>query len=802
MKSIKLIEGWEHYKGSLGGAWEVWREEKLPNSFYHLPWETVTLPHCYNSADTVDPDVKYYQGPGWYRHKLELRNPYPAGRTRLRFEGVGQKAAIYVFDELIHRHVGGYDEFVVDITEASERVEGNPLYHTCTPLAVEADNSRDLQTIPSDISDFNLYGGLYRNVHLMYVPQISLDRVHVKVSEVSEQQARIQVNARLYNPTNSAEKLKITTLLRNPEGQEIARSEEICEPWQGMRETALKVIQAPALWGPDHPALYTCTVILESVHGATEQTERFGVRYFEFMKKGPFTLNGKRLLLNGTQRHEDHAGVGAAMTEEMIRTEMLLIKEMGANFVRLGHYQQSALALDLCDELGLLVWEEIPWCRGGLGNQDYQKQSKDMLEAMIDQHYNHPSIILWGLGNENDWEGDFTYFDKDAIRSFMKELHDYAHEHDPQRVTAIRRCEFCKDIVDVYSPSIWAGWYRGIYTQYETYSRNEFENTDRFFHMEWGADNMAGRHVEKPYTGFRDITEGSTAEERDGDFLMSGGEPRVSVLGDWSETYFCDLVDWHLKSQETMEWLTGTAQWVFKDFSTPVRPDNPVPYVNQKGVVERDFTKKDAFYVFQSYWRKEPMVRIYGHSWNVRWGQLGEKKRVRVYSNCPEAELFVDGVSQGIKLRDSQNFPCAGLRWDIELSERVNQLKVVARKDDVVVMDEVSFEYQVEKWLSPNKLQLTATRLSENKVFLEVKTYDVNDVYCPDASNFVRFSVSGEGRLLDNLGTALGSRYVQLANGRAGIYVECREDAEGSAAVTSDGLKTAMVLLPKYGQLI
>jgi len=133
-----------------------------------------------------------------------------------------------------------------------------------------------------------------------------------------------------------------------------------------------------------------------------------------------------------------------------------MIKDLGANFIRLGHHQQSRLVLDLCDELGLMVWEEVPWCRGGLGGDRYQTQARDMLRAMIDQHFNHPSIILWGLGNKNDWPGDFEAFDQEKIKAFMTELNVMAHQLDPSRQTAIRRCDFCKDIPDVYSPSIYS----------------------------------------------------------------------------------------------------------------------------------------------------------------------------------------------------------------------------------------------------------------------------------------------------------------------------------------------------------
>src|SRR5690606_27793509 len=161
-------------------------------------------------------------------------------------------------------------------------------------------------------------------------------------------------------------------------------------------------IKKPKLWSTSHPNLYTLQVITSSENGSDTKTANIGFRDFEFQKKGPFFLNGERRLLRGTHRHEDHAGGGTAMTEEQIIQEMERMKEIGVNFIRLGHYQQSRIVLDLCDKLGILVWEEIPWHRGGLGNKTYQDQGKRMLTNMIEQHFNHPSIILWGMGNEND----------------------------------------------------------------------------------------------------------------------------------------------------------------------------------------------------------------------------------------------------------------------------------------------------------------------------------------------------------------------------------------------------------------
>ena len=445
-----------------------------------------------------------------------------------------------------------------------------------------------------------------------------------------------------------------------------------------------------------------------------------------------------------------------------MRRETQLIKEMGANFVRLGHHQQSRIILDLCDELGLLVWEEIPWCRGGLGGDRYKEQARRMLGNMIDQHRNHPSVIIWGLGNENDWPGDFEEFDKDKIRAFMIELNEIAHTLDPSRKTAIRRCDFCKDVVDVYSPSIWAGWYGGRYTDYKTRSQDEMKKVNHFLHMEWGGDSHARRHSEVIDQIIAKHVAGEKPDERGPEYLLTGGVTRASNDGDWSETYICNLFDWHLKEQETMDWLAGTAQWIFKDFSTPSRPGNPVPRVNQKGLVERDLTLKEGYFVFQSYWTERPMIHIYGHSWPVRWGDKDEVKLVKAYSNCSSAELFVNGVSAGVMKRNSQEFPAAGLRWLVKFQEGANLLKAVGKKDGTTVVDEISFAYQTAKWDKPNKLLLMTRARSGGANVIEARAVDAAGVLCLDARNFVKFDVVGDGRLIDNLGTSNTSRMVQL----------------------------------------
>lgn len=777
-EKVRLTGGWEFLQSDLGGIWESVRpgggSEAVP------VWSKVTLPHCFNAEDGVDPEVNYYQGPGWYRTRLQLQNPYPGGRIILEFEGAGQKTDVYVYTTKVGSHVGGYDGWQVDITEAVNdflKSKDAARFKGKVPVSVRCDNSRDLEMIPSDLSDFNLYGGLYRYVNLVYLPEVSLRQVWVNpVLDKGLKKGQVEVKVAFYNPADVREAV-VGIVIRNPEGKVVWTAEEKVLPL-GEKSLAVFGLQSPALWDTESPRLYTCELTVKANGQQMKAVEEFGFRHFEFKDHGPFFLNGRRLLLQGTHRHEDHAGVGAAMTEAQIVKEMQMIKEMGANFIRLGHYQQSPVVLEQCDRLGILVWEEIPWCRGGIGGEQYREQARRMLRNMIGQHYNHPSVIIWGLGNENDWPNDFPEFEQEKIRAFMSELNDLAHRLDAGRKTAIRRCDFCKDIVDVYSPSIWAGWYKGKYADYVKLSEEGMKGVKHFLHVEWGGDSHAGRHLE------------NIREEN----VRNGQKD-----GQWSESYMIRLIDWHLKEQENMPWLTGAAFWPFKDFSTPVRPENPIPYVNQKGVVQRDFTKKESYYVFQSYWSAVPMIHIYGHTWPVRWGEKGERKEILVYSNCGEAELFVNGISQGVKKRNSQDFPGAGLRWMCALDEGKNKVKVVGHTKvqgkKVTLADSLDFEYQTAKWGKPENMELKAVDCGDGSVKVEVQLTDRNGVPCLDARNFVQFEIAGDGSLLKNQGTVGGSAKVQACNGRAFILVDC-SGGESVVGVKAEHIKTKFINIP------
>ncbi|MEM9987618.1 MAG: sugar-binding domain-containing protein, partial [Bacteroidota bacterium] len=277
------IQNWEFAQREFGGTWELWRNIAYEGAV----WSPVTVPHCFNARDAVDPYVKYYQGEGWYRTGLDIQNPYPQGRTLLHFEGVGQKARVYVYQTPVGFHQGGYDEFTIDLTDAvaNYRSEAPALprktYGTRIPVAVCADNTRDLNSIPSDLSDFNLYGGMYRKVHLRYVPAISLERVHI-ASEVNEagDLARLLIKPLIYNPTHQVSDLEISVKIKDSAGQLVAEAAQRM-PLSSAGEFPLS-LEDPALWSPGKPELYTCEVSLVSEFGTQELTETFGIRSFFF----------------------------------------------------------------------------------------------------------------------------------------------------------------------------------------------------------------------------------------------------------------------------------------------------------------------------------------------------------------------------------------------------------------------------------------------------------------------------------------------------------------------------------------
>lgn len=721
-------------------------------------WKSIDLPHTWNALDATDLDPGYRRSGSWYKKILDITEVNINQIYQLYFEGVNITSEVYVNGIKIGGHIGGYIGFTIDITDAI--TEGD------NEVLVRVDNGYDPEVIPSQKSDFFIFGGITRDVWLETLPSQHLKNLKISTPNVSNKSADLLATFEINNSNNNA---TIKAILIDDNGNDI--ESQTLSASDSEIEIGFNQLKGIKLWDTDNPHLYTLKVqLLENDIVKDEISDRVGFRWFEFKEYGAFYLNGKRLLLRGTHRHEEHASVGAAMSNEQHRDDMELIKDMGANFVRLAHYPQDPEIYKACDELGLIVWDELPWCRGGLGNHNWKKNTKTMLKEIIDQNYNHPSIIFWSLGNEIYWLPDFEGGDnRDNINTYLRELNDYAHELDPSRKTSIRKYYEGADIVDVFSPSIWSGWYSGSYKSYQKAIDQYKAEYPHFIHTEYGGSSHLGRHTENPITGEGEIQADGWEEA-----IVQTDVANIAQIGDWSENYIVDLFDWHLRISENDSTFIGNAQWAFKDFGTPLRPENAIPYMNQKGLVDRENNPKDAFYVFKSYWNKtDPFTYIESHTWTERQGPKGLTRDVSVYSNCSEVELFLNGKSLGTKKRDITAFPAAGLNWTLNFKEGENKLASVGNTNEGrEVKDELILNYRFTKNDKAKGLKLDYKILDNGNYLITAIAHDSKGLRCLDYENRVYFQCLSGGETFKSLGTPTGSESIEMANGKASIEVK------------------------------
>jgi beta-galactosidase len=721
-------------------------------------WTKLNLPHTWNSTDATDLNPGYRRSASWYKKTLNITSVDPNKIYYLYFEGANITTLVYVNGKEAGTHIGGYIGFDIDMTKYL--IQGN------NEILVRVDNSYNREIIPSQKSDFFIYGGITRDVWFMTKTKTNINNVKITTPEVSEKKAALKVVAQLENTTNS-KNLSLSVVLKNPKGKQVA-SNTVAVNGNEVN-VLIDNIKNPELWDTQNPNLYSITVsLLENKIAKDQLDDKVGFRWFEFKENGPFFLNGKRLLIRGTHRHEEHAGVGAAMSNQQHRADMELIKEMGANFVRLAHYPQDPEVYKACDELGLLVWDELPWCRGGLGNEVWKTNAKNMLAEMIHQNYNRPSIIIWSLGNEMNWLPDFEGGDNaEKSVAFLKELNDISHKLDPTRKTAIRKFQEGAQVVDVFSPSIWSGWYSGSYKSYKKaidVYKKEFKH---FLHAEYGGDSHVGRHKENPITG-----EGVIKSEGWEEAIVQTKVANIAQIGDWSESYIVDLFDWHLHVAENDPTFVGNVQWAFKDFGTPLRPEDDIPYMNQKGLVDRSGKPKDAFYVFKSYWSEKPFAYIESHTWTDRQGEKGVARKVNVFSNCPKVTLFHDGKSLGEKTRDIKVFPSSGLEWDINFNEGKNTLIAMGvDKNGKQVSDTLQVNYRFKKNDTADGLKLSSVKLKNGNYLVTATAVDKNNLRCLDYETWVYFQCLKGGTTMKSQGTPTGSESIKMANGKASIEV-------------------------------
>lgn len=570
--------------------------------------EIVNLPHTWNGVDGQGGADSYYRGCCAYTKKFRCPERNLGDQVYLEFLGVNSSAVVYVNGKELAAHDGGYSAFRVNITEAL--LEENE-------LQVLVDNAPNERVYPQK-ADFTFYGGIYRDVNLIIVPETHFDLDYFggngfKITPYVRGQAAEVVFEVFYTGkaeriTVSVDGVGVTELIPDEKTQ----GTEGCGGVHMARGTL--VIPDVHLWnGVEDPYLYQASAALYRDGRAVDEIgSSFGCYTCSFDPERGFFLNGRSYPLRGVSRHQDRPGVGNALTREDHEEDMELIRSMGANSIRLAHYQHDQYFYDLCDKYGMAVWAEIPYITVHMpgGRENTISQMKEL----IVQNYNHPSIICWAISNEISLQGV-----TDDLLENHKILNDLIHQMDPRRVSAMANLFLLETdsplvaLPDIRGYNLYYGWYVG-----------ELEDNDAFF------DQF---HREHP-----DMAIGLTEYGADSVIHLQSPKP---VKGDYTESYQAVYHEHMLEMIAERPYLWGTYVWNMFEFAAAGREDGGDPGKNHKGLVTFDRRqKKDAYYIYKAWWSKEPFVHLCGSRYHDRIEPVTE---IKVYSNQKRVALYVDG---------------------------------------------------------------------------------------------------------------------------------------------------------------
>ena len=586
--------------------------KSAPNS---LPtdWEKVDLPHTWNGTDGQDGGNDYYRGKCFYAKKLEKSELGDSSVHYLEFEAVNSSAEVYWNAKLIGRHDGGYSTFRVKIPEILDE----------NLLVVAADNSPNDRVYPQ-VADFTFYGGIYRDVSVISVNERHFDLdfygapgVRI-IPRVDGSSAAVETEFYVNDPSDCLIQYTISDM----DGNTVLSGETAADSAR-----VFPKIENVHLWdGVDDPYLYTLAAkLIFNGEETDEISARFGCRSFKIDPQKGFILNGRPYPLRGVSRHQDRPVIGNALTEKEHREDMELICEVGANTIRLAHYQHSQTFYDLCDEKGMIVWAEIPYISKHMptGEENTLSQMKEL----IYQNINHPSIVVWGLSNEITMNGAG---DASLLENHRK-LNDLAHKLDSSRPTVVAVLSMCDPdeayakISDVVSYNHYFGWYGGKYDMYGPW----FDK----FHKKY-----PDRAVGLSEYGCEALNWHTSAPEQ----------------GDYTEEYQTIYHEEVIKQLAERPWLWATHVWNMFDFAADARSEGGENGMNHKGLVTFDRQyKKDAFYAYKAWLSKEPFVHICGKRYIDRTEDTTE---VRVYTNMDEVELFANGESLGKQKKERYPF--------------------------------------------------------------------------------------------------------------------------------------------------
>ena len=595
-KIINLNRDWRFIQEDVG----------LPKEFPQ-DWDTVDLPHTWNAVDGHDGNGSYARGKFWYAKNFSApAQPLPGGRVYVEIPAAGQQATVYVNGSEAIYHEGGYSTFRADITDLCKEDGENLLVVACS-------NENKSSVYPQS-ADFTFYGGLYRGVNLISVPEAHFELeyyggpgIQITPKPCEDGGAAFEIESWV---VNGDENFTVMYSILDAQGKEVAAGVRPADA----TKTTLYVPDARK-WEIDSPYLYTVTAILQRRNEAYDEVSaRVGIRSFSCDPDKGFIINGKETPLRGVSRHQDRLYKGNALSKEDHYEDARIIKELGANTIRLAHYQHSQDFYDACDEMGFIIWAEIPFISVMNKDPEAHQNCISQMKELIIQNYNHPSICFWGISNEILIGGI-----SDQLVENHKELQKLCKEMDPTRLTTIAHVSMTPidspvhNITDVESYNHYFGWYGG-----------RMEDNGPWL------DNFHKIHPE--------ICLGVSEYGCEGIITYHGPNPACK---DYSEEYQALYHEHMAKVLDERPWIWSSHVWNMFDFGCAARDEGGVAGRNNKGLVTMDRkTKKDSYYIYQAYWSKKPMLHICGRRYAQR---AGETTEIRVYSNQPSVALYLNG---------------------------------------------------------------------------------------------------------------------------------------------------------------
>ena len=630
-----INDGWKFTKGS---PFEAQLTDCDDSS-----WETVNIPHTWNDKDADDETPGFYRGPVWYRKQLFIDKSQEGRRAVIYFEGANQEVRFYLNGQFVGEHKGGYTRFCFDITPYL-------CYGQENLFAIYVNNVYN-PNIPPLSADFTFFGGIYRDVYLQFMNPVHIatndyasSGVYIRTPDVNNSAASVEITTLLTNDMPQATEIRVENIICGADGKEMKKTYAEVKLAAGETKTDISrkiKIDSPRLWDIDDPYRYMVyTRILDKRKGTLldEVVNPLGLRWFKFDPEKGFFLNGKGRKLIGTARHQDYFQKGNALRDELHVQDVLLLKEMGGNFLRVSHYPQDPVIMEMCDKLGIVTSVEIPVVNAVTETEEFLHNSVEMAKEMVRQDFNRPSVMIWGYMNEiflrrPYTEGkqleDYYRFTEKVARALEATI----REEDPSRYTMMayhNMPQYYEDAHLTEIPMI-QGWnlYQGWYEP----DINEFQRLlDRAHKVYKGKVLM--------------VTE-----------YGPGVDPRVHSYQperfDFSQEYGLVYHKHYLNEMMKRPFIAGSSLWNLNDFYSESRVD-AVPHVNNKGVVGLNREKKDVYWFYKTALSRRPILVIGNREWKSRGGVVNTAQKecvqsVPVFSNAEEVELFVNNKSVGKK---------------------------------------------------------------------------------------------------------------------------------------------------------